>query len=97
MSRPSARLGAPYCRPPAETYSTLVPESRTTFSHFSVSARTKAPNSSGLTTIGEEPSSASRDLILAEASAALISRLSLPTTSAGVPCGAPTPYQMIAS
>ena len=65
VSRPSARL-----RTPPQNYSTLVPESRTTFSHFSVSVRTKAPNSSGLTTIGEEPSSASRDLIFAEVSAA---------------------------
>src|SRR5712692_5335130 len=78
-------------------HSTLVPDNLMTFSHFSVSDRTNVQNSSGLAAIGVAPSSASRDLIFGEASPALISRFSLPTISADVPCGAPTPYQMIAS
>jgi hypothetical protein len=55
-----------------------------TFSHFSISVLTNAPNSSGVTTIGVEPSSARCALIFEEASARLNSRLSLPMISAGV-------------
>src|SRR5262245_65348374 len=68
-------------RSPLFPYTTLF---RSTFSHFSISDLTKAPNSPGPPAIGVEPSSASCDLIFAEASPALNSRLSLPTMSAGV-------------
>jgi NADH:ubiquinone oxidoreductase subunit F (NADH-binding) len=37
-------------------YSTLVPKPPMTFSHFSISALTKVPNSGGLAVIGDAPS-----------------------------------------
>src|SRR6266851_9774378 len=83
--------------PVSSDYSTLTPDNLMIFSHFSVSDRTNVPNSPGLTVMGVAPSSASCALIFGEASPALISRLGLPTMSADVPCGAPTPYQMMAS
>ena len=67
----------------AMCYSTFVPESLITLSHFSTSDRTKAPNSSGLAMIGVAPSSANCDFIFGEPSAVFISRLSLSMIAAG--------------
>ena len=69
----------------------------TAFAHLAVSLAMNAPNSDGVTTIGDEPSSAMRALIFVSASAALISRLSVSTTSPGVPLGTTKPNQALAS
>jgi hypothetical protein len=61
---------------------------RMTFAHFSVSAAMNVPNSDGVAGIGTMPRAARRAFTSGSVSAALISRLSLPTISLGVPAGA---------
>src|SRR6516164_11751345 len=78
-------------------HSALMPANLTTLAHFSVSAATKLPKSEGEPAITVPPRSASRALSWGSATAALISLLSLLTISAGVPVGAPTPYQPLDS
>ena len=70
---------------------------RITLPHFSVSSAMSLAKSAGVIGIGTPPTSASRALILGSARPALNSLLSLLTISAGVPFGAPTPYQVLAS
>src|SRR5262249_56296116 len=74
-----------------------MPANLTTLVHFSASAATKAPNSAALRIIGMVPTSLSRALMSAVASPALISRLSRLMISTGVPAGAQTPAQVLAS
>src|SRR5215831_13247522 len=78
-------------------HSGLIPANLTTLAHFSVSAATKLPKSEGEPAITVPPRSANRALSWESARAALISLLSLLTISAGVPVGAPTPYQPLDS
>src|SRR5262249_5671855 len=70
---------------------------RTTLPHFSDSAAMKAANSWALSGIGTVPKSASRAPIVGSASTAPISRSRRAITAAGVPLGAPTPAQVLAS
>src|SRR5262245_30734923 len=84
-------------RPALFGHSDLRPANFTTFAHFSVSSTMNFPKSAGVMGIGTPPTSASRALILGSARPALNSLLSLSTISAGVPFGAPTPYQVLAS
>src|SRR3954463_3034912 len=79
------------------TQSGFAPANFTTFAHFTVSSFTCLPKSAGEPAIGEALSSAKRALALGSASIALTSLLSLATMSAGVPFGAPIPYQELAS
>src|SRR5262245_16335478 len=83
--------------PPEDRYSGLMFAARITLPHFSVSAATKLPKSEGEPAITVPPRPASRALSWGSARAALISLLSLLTISAGVPVGAPTPYQPLDS
>src|SRR5262245_2969770 len=78
-------------------HSGLMPANLITLAHFSVSFAMNFPKSAGVIGIGTPPRSASRALILGSARPALNSLLSLSTISAGVPFGAPTPYQVLAS
>src|SRR5262245_9756206 len=78
-------------------HSRLMPANLTTLPHFSVSAATKLPKSAGEPAITVPPISASRALSWESARAALIWLLSLLTISAGVPVGAPMPYQPLDS
>src|SRR5262245_43869060 len=70
---------------------------RTTLPHFSDSAAMKAANSWALSGIGTVPRSASRASIVGFASTVPISRSRRAMTAAGVPLGAPTPAQVLAS
>src|SRR5262249_50747421 len=81
----------------ATLHSALMFAARITLAHFSVSSEMSFPKSAGEPKSGVPPKSASRPFILGSARAALISLLSLPMTSAGVPVGTPTPYQVLAS
>src|SRR6516162_606690 len=83
------------CR--AGDYSALMPANLTTLRHLSVSSAMNFPKSAGEPASAVPPRSASRAFILGSARAALISLLSLSTISGGVPFGAPTPYQPLAS
>src|SRR5262245_52140358 len=78
-------------------YSGLMFAARITLPHFSVSAAINFPNPVGEGIRGGPPRPASRALILGSTRPALISTLSLPTISAGVFLGAPTPNQALAS
>src|SRR5262245_22241378 len=78
-------------------HSALIPTDLITLAHFSVSSAMSLPKSAGEPDNAEPPTSARRALNVGSASAVLISLLSLPTISAGVPVGTPTPYQMLAS
>src|SRR5436190_8915170 len=75
----------------------LAPANFTTLPHFSVSSATSLPKSAAEPASTMPPSSVSRALILGSANAALILALSLSTISGGVPLGAATPYQALAS
>src|SRR5262249_58077875 len=86
--------GIPALSPPQ---SALMPANLITFAHFSVSSAMNLPKSAGEPTSDVLPRSASRALMLGSARPALISLLSLSTTSAGVAFGAPTPNQLLAS
>ena len=70
---------------------------RITLPHFSVSWANSLPNSVGVIGIGTLPRSAMRALILALSRPTLISRLSFSTISNGIPFGAATPLQVLAS
>jgi hypothetical protein len=74
-----------------------MPANLTTLPHFSVSAAMKRPRSAGEPGRMLPPRSMSRACRAGSASAALISWLSRPTIAAGVPLGAPTPYQALAA
>src|SRR5215468_12302674 len=78
-------------------YSIAAPENLTAFSHFAVSEAITLPKSAGVPPIGMPPSSASRVFILGSASASLTVLLIFSTMLAGVPLGAPTPNQALAS
>ena len=65
-------------------HSGLMLASRITLAHFSVSSAMSLLNSAGVPASTVPPTSARRALILGSESAALISRLSLSTISAGV-------------
>jgi hypothetical protein len=71
----------------------LTPENSTTLSHFSTSLAMNLPKSPGEPGSGVPPTSAIRAFVLGSTKAALSSLLSFCTISAGVPFGAPTPYQ----
>src|SRR5215467_9782528 len=71
--------------------SALAPENLTTLPHFSVSSAMNLAKSTGVIGIGTEPSSAIRALIAGSVRPALISLLSLLTTSVAVFLGAPMP------
>ena len=62
-----------------------------TLPHFSASATMNLPKSADEPASGSLPRSANRALIAGSATTALISLLSLLTTSLGVPMGAPMP------
>ena len=68
----------------------LMLDSRITFSHFLVSSNMNFPKSEDVINIGSAPKPIRRALLVGSASTALISLLSLSTTSAGVFLGAPT-------
>src|SRR5262249_21576359 len=97
LGAPCARCGA---RSPQDGASEQAPQghsalmlaARNTLAHFSVSATMSLPKSAGEPASTEPPRSAMRAFILASASAALISLLSLSMMSAGVPLGVPIPY-----
>src|SRR5262245_35474870 len=78
-------------------YSGLMFANLVTLRHFSVSAAICLPKSAGEPESTVPPRSARRAWNSGSASAALISLLSFPMISAGVPVGTPTPYQMLAS
>src|SRR5262249_36269574 len=82
-------------RPPRQ--SALTPANFTTLPHFSVSSAMSLPKSAGEPASKLPPISASCALILGSARPALISLLSLSTTSGDVFLGAPTPNQTLAS
>src|SRR5262245_16686162 len=83
--------------PVKRRHSALMLAARITLPHFSVSSAMSLPNSTAEPDNAVPPTSPRRALNLGSASAALISLLSLPMTSAGVPLGTPTPYQLLAS
>src|SRR5262245_55939839 len=82
---------------PAAGHSGLSPANFTTLAHFSVSSAMNFPKSAGEPDNAVPPRSARRALNLGSARAALISRLSLLTISAGVFFGVPTPLQKLDS
>src|SRR5580700_337511 len=78
-------------------YSGLRFANLTTLPHFSISVAMNFWKSAGEPVITMAPKSASLPLSAGSASAALVSRLSLSTISAGVPAGAPMPAHDTAS
>src|SRR5215468_1465745 len=74
-------------------YSTLIPASRMTFSHFVFSLAIKLPNSAGEPAKTFSPQSAIVCLILGSARPALIDLLSASIRAEGVSFGARTPNQ----
>src|SRR5215831_127072 len=83
--------------PHGRSYSALIPAARITLPHLSVSLAISLPQSAAEPVSSMPPMSASRDLMVASASPALISRLSVATTSGGVAFGAATPNHELAS
>src|SRR5262249_3190310 len=81
----------------AEHYSALMLADLITLPHFSVSSAMSLPKSAGVNASVVTAKSARRALNFGFARAALISLLSLSTISIGVPFGAPTPDQVLAS
>src|SRR5262245_12976659 len=81
----------------SQPQSALTPANFTTLPHFSVSSAMSLPRSAGEPASKLPPISASCALILGSARPALISLLSLSTTSGDVFLGAPTPNQTLAS
>src|SRR5262245_45772373 len=75
----------------------FAPENLTTFAHLSVSSLRSFANPAGESASAVPPSTASRCLTCASASAALISLLSRSTITAGVFLGATTPNHELAS
>src|SRR5262245_25324152 len=78
-------------------HSGLMLAARITLPHFSVSSAMSLPESAGVPDNALPPTSARRGLNVGSTSATLISLLSLPMISAGVPVRTPTPYQVLAS
>src|SRR5262249_42143576 len=78
-------------------YSGLMLAARITLPHFSVCSTTILSSSAGEPVNAVAPSSANRAAILGLVSPALISLLSLSTTSTGVCLGAPIPTHALAS
>src|SRR5262249_18151288 len=78
-------------------HSGLMPANFTTLPHFSVSSAMSLPKSADEPASTVPPRSISRALTLVSARPALISLLSLSMISTGVPAGAPTPNQALAS
>jgi len=74
-----------------------MPAARITLPHRSVSSAISLAKSAGEPGMPSAPCASSRALIVGSASAALTSRLSLLTISAGVLRGAPKPAQKLAS
>src|SRR5262245_22991680 len=85
------------CRPKDSRHSGLILAARMTFPHFSVSSAMSFPKSAGEPAVTVTPQSASRAFSLGSASPALISLLSLLTTSTGVPLGAAKPNHALDS
>src|SRR5262249_8750551 len=83
-----------HSRPP---HCTLMLAARITLAHFFVSSAMSLPKSAGEPGSTLLPKSANCAFILGSARPALISRLSLSMTSAGVPFGTPTPYHPLVS
>src|SRR5262245_20229979 len=81
----------------ARTYSVLMLAAWITLAHFPVSSAMSFVKSAGEPARALPPDSAIRALIFGSARAALISLLSLSTISVGVPVGAPSPNQTLAS
>src|SRR6266446_6227451 len=81
----------------ASGHSALMSANLTTLAHFSVSSAMSLPKSAGEPESIRPPRSASRAFILGSASAALTCLLSVSTISLGVPLGAPTPKNALAS
>src|SRR3981189_280902 len=77
-------------------HSALTPASLAIACHFGTSRTIKAANSSGVPGLASAASFLKRSCISADCSPALISALSLPTLSLGVPAGAMTPVQELA-
>src|ERR1700682_6278780 len=77
--------------------STFAPEALTTFAHFSLSARMKLPNCSGDPPAASAPWLRSFSRASELCSHLLTSTLILATIGAGVPAGASTPNQELAS
>src|ERR1700730_7151395 len=82
---------------PRLVYSGLMLAARIIWLHLSVSFASSSPSSFGVNGRGTLPRSAIRALIFGSARPALISQLSVSTISSGVPLGAPTPFQVLAS
>src|SRR5262249_21174016 len=78
-------------------HSGLMLPARITLAHFSVSAASSFPNSSGVIGIGTPPSSAKRAFSRGSARTAFTARFSVSMTSAGVPLGATIPLQTLTS
>jgi hypothetical protein len=78
-------------------YCTLMLAARITLPHLSVSSAMSLPKSSGEPASTSAPKSANRALSWGSVRNALISPLSLPTISADVFLGTPTPNQELAS
>src|SRR5262245_7814129 len=103
-NRPSSRGGRfaerdlwEFRRDSGQTHSALMFAARITLAHFSVSSAMSLPKSAGEPASALPPDSAIRALIFGSARAALVSWLSLSMISAGVPVGAPSPNQTLAS
>src|SRR5215470_1759323 len=98
------RRGAARCRNLADRnvmeyrgHSSLTLAARITLAHFSVSSAMSLPKPAGENVSGVLPKSANCAFILGSARPALISRLRLSMTSAGVPFGTPAPYHALIS
>src|SRR5215831_17951405 len=90
------RCGAPQDEV-RSSHSALIPANLTTLPHFSISPTMSLAKSAGEPGSSVPPTSANRVFIFESTSAALTSRLSLSTISAGVPLGAPIPYHWLDS
>ena len=77
--------------------SPLAPETFTTCAHFSTSARRYLSNSAGVISIGTAPCLAQAPLTSSRCTIFCISLLSLSMIGFGVPAGAMTPSQIVAS
>src|SRR5258705_8818303 len=81
----------------ARLQSGVTPATATTFAHLVISSAMMAVKSAGEPASTLPPMAARRAANAGSASAALISRLSRLTTSAGVPLGTPMPVAALAS
>src|SRR5262249_27606701 len=98
---PRIRSGAGFFRDICRTWRALHPglilASRTTLPHLSISAATKARNSSGVLARDSTLSWAKRSATSGSSRTALSPALSLPTISGAVPAGADAPRPSLAS